>query len=129
LSKYSFGIKDAQVEEDISVQSRMNKLQNDYELQGMRRTVEGVIIVHEHGHPHILLLKLSNSVYKLPGDVLLPGEDEMEGLKSRLQSKLVDQENNTDGWEVGELVGCWWRPNFDNIMYPYNLPHIKVDMY
>ncbi len=27
-------------------------------------------------------------------------------------------------WEVSELVGVWWRPAFDALMYPYIPPHI-----
>lgn len=30
---------------------------------GMRRTVDGVILVHDHGHPHVLLLQLGNGAF------------------------------------------------------------------
>jgi cleavage and polyadenylation specificity factor subunit 5 len=26
--------------------------------------------------------------------------------------------------QVNELLGNWWRPNFENCLYPYNPPHI-----
>ena len=29
----------------------------------MRRTVDGVILVHDHGHPHVLLLQLGNGAF------------------------------------------------------------------
>ncbi|KAA1139075.1 hypothetical protein PGTUg99_035494 [Puccinia graminis f. sp. tritici] len=40
LSNYTFSTKEAQPEEDPSVTSRLQRLQNNYEDFGMRRTVE-----------------------------------------------------------------------------------------
>jgi cleavage and polyadenylation specificity factor subunit 5 len=54
-----------------------------------------------------------------PGDALKPGEDEIEGLKLRLNQKLspVGSDNSADGdFEIGELLGTWWRPNFETYM-------------
>ena len=62
---YTFGTKEAQPEEDPSVAARLQRLQNDYETSGMRRTVEGVLVVHEHNHPHVLMLQIANSFFKL----------------------------------------------------------------
>ena len=31
--------------------------------------------VHEHNHPHVLLLQVNNAFWKLPGGRLRPGED------------------------------------------------------
>jgi len=53
----------------------------------MRRSVEGVLLVHEHGLPHVLLLQLGTTFFKLPGGELNAGEDEVEGLK-RLLSEV-----------------------------------------
>lgn len=41
----------------------------------MRRSVEGILLVQEHNHPHILLLQLGTNFFKLPGGRLRPGED------------------------------------------------------
>jgi cleavage and polyadenylation specificity factor subunit 5 len=57
--------KEAQPEEDPSVSARLQRLQNNYEDFGMRRTVEGVLVVHDHGHPHILMLQIANAFFKL----------------------------------------------------------------
>lgn len=46
-----------------------------YNEQGMRRTVEGVILVHKHRTIHVLLLQPTPNFYKLPGGRLKPGED------------------------------------------------------
>jgi len=43
----------------------LNRLQNEYEEAGIRRTVEGVLVVHEHNHPHVLLLQIANTFFKL----------------------------------------------------------------
>jgi cleavage and polyadenylation specificity factor subunit 5 len=108
----------------------------------MRRTVEGVLVVHDHGHPHILMLQIANAFFKLyvlpvfcislspdvtssPGDYLKPGEDELDGLKHRLDDRLAPpsdsrQFNASHGidndWEIGDCLAQWWRPNFETFM-------------
>lgn len=37
----------------------------DFARDGMRISVETVMLVNNHGHPHILLLQLGHSFYKL----------------------------------------------------------------
>ncbi|KAH6569762.1 hypothetical protein BASA50_009756 [Batrachochytrium salamandrivorans] len=127
LSGFSFGAKDPQPEEDPTIVAKLIRLQSEYEVQGMRTSVEGVLLVHEHGHPHILMLQVANSYYRLPGGILKPGEDEVEGLKLRINQKLApighDQTSDSD-FDVGELIGVWWRPNVESIMYPYIPAHI-----
>lgn len=61
LSSYTFTTKSAQPEEDPSVSARLQRLQNQYEDFGMRRTVESVLLVHEHGHPHVLMIQIGES--------------------------------------------------------------------
>ncbi|KAI9101305.1 Cleavage/polyadenylation specificity factor subunit 5 [Phlyctochytrium arcticum] len=126
LSNYTFGVKDSQPEEDPSVAARLLRLQSEYATQGMRITVEAVLVVHEHGHPHVLMLQIANTFFKLPGDALKPGEDEIEGLKARLNHKLAPMvaDPGSGDWEVGELLAVWWRPNFETFMYPYIPAHI-----
>lgn len=59
-------------------------MRDEFEKIGMRRSVEGVLLVHEHGLPHCLLLQLGTTFFKLPGGELNAGEDEVEGLKRLL---------------------------------------------
>ena len=40
-------------------------MHEEFAKWGMRRTVEGVLIVHEHGLPHLLLLQLGANFFKL----------------------------------------------------------------
>ena len=58
LSNYTFGTKDPMYEKDRTVESRFNRMREDFEKFGMRHSVEGVLLVHEHNLPHLLLLQL-----------------------------------------------------------------------
>lgn len=65
-----------------------------------------------------------------PGDYLKPGEDEVEGMKARLDERLGPVEsdpnsfgpngegrNKDDGeWEIQDCLAQWWRPNFETFM-------------
>lgn len=46
-----------------------------YAREGARRSVEAVLLVHEHHHPHVLLLQVGSAFFKLPGGRLRPGEN------------------------------------------------------
>ncbi|KAJ3563631.1 hypothetical protein NP233_g8811 [Leucocoprinus birnbaumii] len=83
--------------------------------------------------PTFLLLQIANAFFKLPGDYLKPGEDEIEGLKKRLDDRLAppthsQQFDSTHGvdneWEIGDCLAQWWRPNFETFMYPFVPAHI-----
>ncbi|KAL4122355.1 hypothetical protein QTP88_014699 [Uroleucon formosanum] len=84
LSNYKFGTKEPLFEKDPSVPARFQRMRDEFEKIGMRRSVEGVLIVHKHGLPHVLLLQLGTTFFKLPGGELNPAEDEVEGLKRLL---------------------------------------------
>lgn len=59
------------------------------------------------------------------GGELNPGEDSIEGLKRLLNETLgrpdSTQQNN---WLVEDVIGNWWRPNFEAPRYPYVPAHI-----
>ena len=63
----------------LSVQLQINPsclpLPCSYERQGMRRSVEGILLVQEHNHPHIIMLQLDVAFFRLPGGRLRAGED------------------------------------------------------
>jgi cleavage and polyadenylation specificity factor subunit 5 len=40
-------------------------MKEKYEEEGMRRSVEGILLVHQHRHPHVLLLQIGNTFFKL----------------------------------------------------------------
>ena len=43
----------------------MQRLQEEYRTMGVRRSVEAVILVEKHGHPHVLTLQIGGSYFKL----------------------------------------------------------------
>eukprot|EP00199_Chlamydomonas_sp_CCMP681_P006103 CAMPEP_0119112398 /NCGR_PEP_ID=MMETSP1180-20130426/40085_1 /TAXON_ID=3052 ORGANISM="Chlamydomonas cf sp, Strain CCMP681" /NCGR_SAMPLE_ID=MMETSP1180 /ASSEMBLY_ACC=CAM_ASM_000741 /LENGTH=203 /DNA_ID=CAMNT_0007099885 /DNA_START=113 /DNA_END=724 /DNA_ORIENTATION=+ len=103
---------------------RIGRLKTAFERDGMRRSVEGILIVHEHNHPHILLLQFGQG-FRLPGGRLRPGEDEVEGLQRKLTNNMSPtNEALKIHWDVGECAGIFWRPNFDTLFYPYNPAHM-----
>lgn len=84
-----------------------------------------MVLVYEHNHPHVLLLQLGASFFKLPGGRLRPGEGEVECLLRKLNTNLgPETENLLPDWRIGECIGAFFRPNFDSSYYPYCPPHI-----
>lgn len=65
LSNYTFGVKETQPEEDPSVKDRLRRLEEYYREHGMRRFCEGILVCHEHNHPHVLMLQIANAFFKL----------------------------------------------------------------
>lgn len=127
------------MEKDTSVKDRLKRFERMYNEEGIRRTVDGILLVHQHGHPHVLLLQIGNTFFKLydfalrlptaisssnsqfhlhrPGGKIKPHESEIEGLKRKLTTKLAPAVNieGYPTWEVGELVSVWWRPNYETL--------------
>ena len=72
-------------------------------------------------------MKLHYTTFTLsyrPGDELKPGEDELEGLKDRLNKRLAPHDLTQPDWEITECISTWYRPNFETFMYPYMPAHI-----
>lgn len=65
LTNYTFGTKEPLFEKDPSVPARFQRMREEFDKIGMRRSVEGVLLVHEHGLPHVLLLQLGTTFFKL----------------------------------------------------------------
>ncbi|KAK3714783.1 hypothetical protein LTR37_007517 [Vermiconidia calcicola] len=131
LSNYTFGTKDTQPEEDPSVKDRLRRLEEYYDQHGMRRTCEGVLVCHEHNHPHVLMLQIANAFFKLPGDYLQADADEITGFKARLNSRLAptgslstSNPSASSDWTIHSTLAQWYRPNFETFMYPYLPPHV-----
>jgi cleavage and polyadenylation specificity factor subunit 5 len=125
LTNYTFSMKDPEPDRDITVAARMQRLKAKWGTQGMRRSVDAVLVVHQHSHPHILLIQMGNNYFRLPGGRCREGEDEVSCLKRKLQSKLSPPNQYTQpNWEIGEVLGTFWRPNFEPHLYPYLPPHI-----
>jgi cleavage and polyadenylation specificity factor subunit 5 len=87
LSNYTFGTKETQPEEDPSVLARLKRLEEHYDLHGMRRTCEGVLVCHEHNHPHVLMLQIANAFFKLYADTKRENENEGVGHANNIQTR------------------------------------------
>uniref|UniRef100_A0AAY5K4R7 Cleavage and polyadenylation specificity factor subunit 5 n=1 Tax=Esox lucius TaxID=8010 RepID=A0AAY5K4R7_ESOLU len=124
LTNYTFGTKEPLYEKDSSVAARFQRMREEFDKMGMRRTVEGVLIVHEHRLPHVLLLQLGTTFFKLPGGELSSGEDEVDGLKRLMTEILGRQDGVKQDWVIDDCIGNWWRPNFEPPQYPYIPAHI-----
>ena len=123
IDNYTFGTKEAKPEKD-SLVKRMSRMAEKYKEEGMRRTVECVLLLHNKQHPHVLLLQQGqgqNAVFRLPGGRLRPGEGELEGTRRKLSSKLAppreaQSQTHQAKWMVEEQLAVWWRPNFETLM-------------
>jgi cleavage and polyadenylation specificity factor subunit 5 len=73
------------------------------------------------------MLQIANAFFKLPGEYLKPGEEEVQGLKNRLDERLAPSPSSTfqftaeqhgvdNDWEIGDCLAQWWRPNFETFM-------------
>lgn len=69
--------------------ARFQRMREEFHSIGMRRSVEAVLLVHEHGLPHVLLLQLGTTFFKLPGGELNSGEEPVEGLKRILNEVFI----------------------------------------
>ncbi|XP_015571671.2 pre-mRNA cleavage factor Im 25 kDa subunit 1 isoform X2 [Ricinus communis] len=125
LSRYYFGSKDPLPFRDETLVDRVQRMKSNYLAHGLRTCVEAVILVELFKHPHLLLLQIKNSIFKLPGGRIRPGESDIGGLKRKLSRKLSNNQDQTD-WEVGECLGMWWRPDFETLLYPYLPPNLKT---
>jgi cleavage and polyadenylation specificity factor subunit 5 len=139
-----------------------------FESEGLRRTVDAVLLAHVHNHPHVLLLQIGKTFHKLPGgkvhgehicatvshvgrlsmlaaltymssysrryvgegiglcvygSQIKPGEDLITGVQRKLTKKLApDQVDSQPAWEVQDLIATWYRPHFDQAVFPYLPP-------
>ncbi|RZR91101.1 hypothetical protein BHM03_00019149 [Ensete ventricosum] len=88
ISNYTFKSKEPKMEKDTSMDDQLARMKVKYMEEGMRRSVEGILLVkiymlfhyfsvfwvHARNHPHVVLLQMGNTC-KLPGGRLRPGEN------------------------------------------------------
>lgn len=129
-----YGAKEAIADlEQGDAEARRAARQDTYSERGMSRTVYGVIALHLHAHPHVLLFRTPSNDHRLPGGPLQPGDDDEEGLRALLVHQLGPRHGAMDV-TIGQLLATWWRPNFDEMILPYLPAHVsqpkeKIDVY
>lgn len=127
LSNYTFGTKRARGEKDATAAERLLRMRAQYEKEGKRRSVGAICMVSQHRTPHVLLLQITPTSFKLPGGRLRAGEGDVEGLARKMRNKL--QPERDDGLEqyefdIGDQVATWYRTSYEPQMYPYLPAHI-----
>ena len=95
-----FWYKEPLYEKDSSAVARFPHRREKFGKTGMRRTVEGVLIVREY---HVSLLRLGTTFFKLPGGELNPREDKVEGLK-RLMTEILGHQDRV--LKTGSLMSA-----------------------
>ena len=87
LENYTFGTKGAARERGTAERLAGMAARS---ADGTRRSVEAVLLIHVHRHPHVLVLQscATPSAFRLPGGRLRHGEGELEGMRRKLCSKL-----------------------------------------
>ena len=122
---YNIGTGAHTMPKEQSFMARFERMRKKFNVQGMRRSAFAALIVHLHEHPHVLMLqRKSDNALQLPGGTLKPGEGDVEGLSRKLTRKLASASIDVPNWDVRELLGQFWRPEFDDSIYPYIPPHI-----
>lgn len=144
LHDENIDITRAQLKEDevseLNPKCVMSVLERACRDGGRRDTVQAVLLTHVHGHPHVLLMEnVVTGVFSLPGGQVSAGKDSVDGLCSCLDEVLEPYHDSrqpfpiTDKypeptrpeWHIGPLVAQWWRPHFENNLYPYVPAHVK----
>lgn len=63
LDNYGFGVKEGDNGDFGIFSKRIERLKPYYAVHGMAKCVEVVLLVHLHGHPHVLLLSANDSFF------------------------------------------------------------------
>ncbi|GIX60934.1 mRNA cleavage factor-like protein, putative [Babesia caballi] len=114
-----------------------------YNRVGLRVTVCGVILCHRNGFPHIIVLRDSEGRLGLLGGKCKAYDGPEEALRQKLARFVstsrkgtlqLDLRANADNVVVGELLGEFWRPEYDSDILPYlplhvNRPREKILVY
>ncbi|KAD4178067.1 hypothetical protein E3N88_26658 [Mikania micrantha] len=80
--------------------------------------------------PHILLLQIGNTFCKLPGGRLKPGENEIEGLKRKLFSKLAANSRNMQpDWQECKKLYVVHLSEREYFAVPKNLKLLAVPLF
>jgi len=122
----------------------LQQLAEDYQKTGMRKSFRCVLMVHKERYLCAVCMPRKtqivnsggtggaqdgNNAGNSPGNStlvsldLLGGhavgsETVLEALKKKLQETVYIREDNIKPVEIGESLGVFWRPNFDDLLTP-----------
>ncbi len=126
LGNYTFGKgRHASAKSQRTFRERMYDRKARYETDGCRVTVQAVLVAHVDGVAHVLVLRKrqdkDKEVFGLPQTRVRTGEDAVKSL-GRCLNKTVSKEQS---WTVLAQIGKFTRPEFNDYVYPYELPHVS----
>ncbi|KAL8498037.1 hypothetical protein ACS0TY_021392 [Phlomoides rotata] len=129
LSCYYFGSKESVALKSETVADRVLRMKANYDAYGMRNCVAAVIVVELFKHPHLLLLQVQNSIYKLPGGRSRPGESDIDCLKRKLSSKLsAGEDGRGPEWEECTKLFLVRLPPSRRFIVPKNFRLLAVPL-
>uniref|UniRef100_A0A1I8EB22 Cleavage and polyadenylation specificity factor subunit 5 n=1 Tax=Wuchereria bancrofti TaxID=6293 RepID=A0A1I8EB22_WUCBA len=111
LTNYSVQNNDYEDPPRIFDYKQSLKLRQQYENNGMIRTVQGVLLGHQNSIIHVLLLKngigqMQSS--KLPEVTLYNSEDEIDGMK-RLMAEVMGFKDTAEAvCQIQHVAAKWW---------------------
>lgn len=103
-------------------------LRHYHALHGTRRYVQFLVVIGDR--PHVLLFKrwVDTLGEFIPGGALRHDEEEEEGIK-RVWNEIFhgckDECDVSQEMEVVECVGKWYRPEHNELVYPYKSRYTK----
>ena len=130
LSHYTFGKGGQSSSRERTKREKFIGRKALFEREGVRQSVAAVLLTHHSKVPTVLLLRKRDSesgrdTFMLPESRLRPGEDVLSGIVRCLNKRLCGSMDETPSWQCAGLVGKWIRPQFDDFMAPYELPHVS----
>ncbi|MES1909530.1 MAG: hypothetical protein MHM6MM_002253 [Cercozoa sp. M6MM] len=126
----SLALKGPQPVQDRSAREMHLRHEREYRERGLRRVVEALIIVHDRGHPHLVLQRLGDdrkAFFRLPGGALRANESELSGMQRKLRARLMPDDLTAPfRFNIRACVSTWWQTEFDGPLYPYLPPHCSA---
>ncbi|VDP12132.1 unnamed protein product [Onchocerca flexuosa] len=132
LKNYCVRNNDYEDPPQISEYKQFLKLREEYENNGMIRTVKAVLLCYQHSIIHVLLLKngngpMSSKLYvqlSLFVTKALVRWSKYSIQLTYLFVQIMESEDDVDSICKIQLIANWWRPNFEAPIYPYIPSHI-----
>ena len=114
--------------EEKPFEQQMTKLREINESTHLpKKSVYGVILIHQNNFPHLFIYQKQSKQnvkenIQLVGGKINNGEEPIEGLKRKMKKQLnVDDLKH---YQIGELLGTFYRINYSSNLYPYLPSHV-----
>ncbi|EGD77564.1 hypothetical protein PTSG_08662 [Salpingoeca rosetta] len=123
-SNYKILKDDSKTEPKSAMDEKLMALMHKFNETGLVETMQLVMLVEQHGHPHVLLLQPHPKFSLLPHTEIKPDETSKETVHRILQEQFQVAEPALNQFRIVDLAAVWWRPHFEQPTYPYQPPHV-----